>query len=273
MKPRRRRVRAFLLVYYEQYRANAEREFRLFLDDLGTEYTLTIINNNLKLATSFPHDIVGDNRNREFTGWDNGISDLGVIKADEFFLFANDTFCAHRPWHKNYQGRFKAAFRNAILRDEASITGEIDAVWSPFSIAGKRTDQWVSTYLFGLTGQALLDLGSRLSLSEEALQSMVHSISGTTINWGPQIDDSLRQHLQRWMFPDDGNAGWYNSGQGDDQSNLGKLRCILNEKYISAAVKDNGGKLVGLPANSVRMFVSEAAKKVIKFALTCIRRS
>jgi len=267
MTTSRRQVRAFLLVYYEKYRASAEQEFRSFLDELGADYELMVINNNFGTTSKCASDISGDNRNREFTGWDVGISSVEKIDAGQFYIFANDTFSEHRPWHGSYRDRFLVAFRRALPISGSVITGEIDAVWTPFSIAGKRTDRWVSTYLFGMSGDALLALGSRLSLSEDALRSMVHSVSGVKIYWGPEVDRSLQQHLERWLFPPDGRLGWYNSGQGDDRSNLGKLRCILNEKYISAAVKANGGKLINLPAGSIKMLISQSVKNVLRVFL------
>jgi hypothetical protein len=235
-------IRAVYLCYYPEKAERGLRELRRLLENLGHAYTLTVVNNSN--ATLHGAAIRGDNTNWEFTGWDRGIAAVGQWRKDDCFVFANDTFNAHRPWNFLHRWCFEREIKRFIEAKASGLCGHWDEpglAANDFSIMGIPLRGWISTYLFAMSGDLLARLGGHLSLPEEVLDAMVAGIDDGRIVWGDTTltGDGLRAHLQEWMF---GHTwSWQKSGASDERTKLRKIKTILNEKHISAVCIAQGG--------------------------------
>lgn len=244
-------IYGILLVYYEDRRRQALEKFFDIVGRLGDDFKVVVVN-NAKLGIWVTDckkfvEIGGDNRVREFSGWDRGIQYIKtnfVIQEDDIFIIANDTFCFHRNWHALKRNWFIDSVAKLRAQRCTGICGEVSTFGKSFELVGLRADNWVSTYLFGLTGSYVINSDFRLSLTENELSLMVQDIKNGQIIWRETVDANLQIHLQEWLFPPEGVAGWYSARVTNDEIKLQKLRAIINEKYLSAKCCNMGGCII-----------------------------
>lgn len=244
-------IYGILLIYYDNCERLALEKFFDIVGRLGKEYEVVAINNANPGVWVTEHkkyaEIGGDNRVREFSGWDRGIQYIKSrtsIREEDFFVFGNDTFCSHRDWHAVIKRRFIKSVKKLRAQEGAGICGEVNSFGESFELIGLRADNWVSTYLFGATGSYLMNSDYRLSLTERELSLMVQDIKKGQVIWKDVVDPNLQAHIQQWLFPTEGAEGWYGAEAESDEIKLQKLRAILNEKYISAKCYNLKGSVV-----------------------------
>ena len=237
-----------LLIYYDDYTWRAIEKFIQIVEQLAENIEVVVVNNAQpgfwEAERAKCVEIGGDNRVREFTGWDRGIQYIAAhraIREEDFFVFANDTFCFHREWHASSARRFIRAVAGLQARGGEGMCGEVNGFGKGFQLLGMDADRWISTYLFGATGSYIINSGCRLSLGERELSSLVRGIVDDRILWGEAVDRNLQEHLQAWLFPPPDDSGWHGAKGKDNEAKLQKLRAILNEKYLSAACRKRGG--------------------------------
>jgi hypothetical protein len=226
-------VNAILLVYYEKYFETSLHEFVKILDNLELDYNLLIISNND--ALNYKNHIIhkGNNSHWEFSGWDRGIKLINSYSKNDFFIFCNDTFCHHRRWGFIQRDSFTYAFKNAITENFKGIVGEVDTFKEIFSINNYEASSWVSTYLFGMSGELLDKFNGCISLSDKSLKQLIVNVDGGKIFWadGSSVSYSLKKRIENWLN-EKNIHGWYNRNCSDGIK-LKKIRSILNEIYIS----------------------------------------
>jgi len=228
---------AVFVSYYENYfKYSLSRFERLLNRTFGDNYELVVVFNgakdeNAKLRGNY-HSVSGSNSGWEFSAWDEGISffeSRKKLSKDDVFIFANDTFCQHRPFTALSEFVFASSFRK--INDSNCIVGEEDSIREKFTINGYRANSWVSTYLFGMSYSNV-----ELLLPFNYVGENVELSQAITIGEGnlyiPKTSDSILQHLSSWFFG--GTDGWYKKENADTELLNKKIQAVVNEKLLSA---------------------------------------
>jgi hypothetical protein len=240
-------IYGILLIYNKDYRLNAINAFNNFFNNLGPINNIIIVNNNDDNINQ--GEISGDNTNWEFSGWDKGIS-LLKIEDNDVIVFANDTFLTHRSWGKFDQLRFKKSINKLIVGNNQGICGEVHKFSGFYKVFGYRSDRWVCTYLFALTG-GIVNKINKISLSEIALSKAIIGIENHNILWGDEVSLNLQYRIQRWLYPPVGILGWRKANDATDNIKLRKAKTILNEKWLSAYCYSNNLIVIDAGPNNI----------------------
>lgn len=174
--------------------------------------------------------IAGSNRLAEFSGWQEGLDRL-QMRPDGLghsVVFVNDTVVTHRSfrWPRLF------ALRRSLHRVRGpAMVGFGDRVGGHFAIGDLDFDEWVSTYCFGLTSEALERLGFRIC-DLDRVQACVPGGTNESLFFAG-ISASLDHRLRGWLF----GGGWYKSqplATANRQAMELKAKCIIAEKLLSA---------------------------------------
>lgn len=244
---RKPRIRAFFLSYYRDKAEHGLAQFMSLLGFVGGEPEIYFIDNGGNGPVSLPASVryvEGDNSRWEFSGWDAGIRQARAISDDDLCIFCNDTFCFHREWSDFERARFVRCFEKLRNVRKPGLAGEFCSFNEDFDLNGACLRGWVSTYLFGMTGTLLNLMESKLTLPEQTLNQLFVTIKNNRIVWGKEMDPSLAAHISNWLFPAAGAVGWYQSANASDELKVGKVRAILNEKYIASCCARHRGSIV-----------------------------
>jgi hypothetical protein len=247
------RIHAFFLSFYKEKLVDGLKEFTSLLDATGLPYEIYFIDNG---ENGVPEDgavakyVAGDNSSWEFSGWDAALDSLPEIRDEDLFVFCNDTFCFHRKWDLDSRDRFVNSFLRLVDFGGAGIAGEVNSFRRRFALGGVRMNRWVSTYLFALPGGLLNKMGGKLCVDEAMFDRLVLGVSEGKIHWGQDIDPILASHLDSWMFPKNRKRGWYNSYRTSTETKFGKIKAILNEKWVTACSESYGGRLFDARASA-----------------------
>lgn len=259
-----------LLVFNEQYRASSIKAFNQFMGNLGEVNKIIIVNNKHDAANI--GEVSGDNTNWEFSGWDKGLSTLN-IKDDDVVVFANDTFLCNRSWGRFDQLRFNRSIKKLIGGDDWGICGEVHKFTGVFQLFGQRSDRWVCTYLFALSGGVINEL-KNICLSETSLSMAIITVENRKILWGDEVSQNLQERLQRWLYPPRGVLGWKKENCSTDTVLIRKAKTILNEKWLSAYCLSNGFIIIDAGPNiavkqyrNMKYRMSEVIKRIRLFFL------
>ena len=235
-----------LVAYYKDKYCEALVEYVKLLDSINKPYYLIVVNNTGDELPAVPGvelgniDIVaGTNTSWEFSGWDEGVKywkfSYPKITAD-YYLFANDTFCKHRFFNSFNRSTFASSF--VKYYNSKAIVGDVNNFSESYNIFGVEMSGWISTYLFGVSAEALDFLMPFSKVDETSL-----SVSGNIVDV-QGFSSNLNAHLTKWLFPKNG-GGWYKS---NSESSLikNKLKAIANEKMLSATAKGMGVEIVNV---------------------------
>lgn len=269
----RKKVVGLLVVYYEDYFANAVTRFESLLARLSDDYLLIIISNNARLNPSNGSDnrlhLDGDNALREFSAWDKGLAycrDHKLLADNGLLVLANDTFCHHNLFGPITRRAFTSAFRDLLRKpNEPIMAGEVHSFGRDFQILGKSAPSWVSTYIFGMT----TELSRRLDhlTPDTDLDLLFTGQSEEDFISGP-ISKPLAQHIQRWLFSPEQKNSWYMAGrldQSNRSSYIGKAKSILCEKFLSANVLSVGGHICSIFSSPVVRKARKLEKLLLEF--------
>jgi len=236
-----------LVVYYDQYHATSVVQFQALLNQLNLINKLVVVTNNPQLHQSNPNYILGDDLNSEFSGYDVGLRQLGKLAAEDYVVFANDTFCHHRSWGEFEKRIFASAFRKALENHKQCVVGEVNTFKKNFSLMGMQAYEWVSTYLFCVSSEFIGALNYKLCVNPATLSRLVSLDSYENIRWSEDLSDNLRIQLSQWLAGDN-KHGWYNK-DATMLRKCNKAKSILNEFYLSAVAKKNGYDLIDVYKN------------------------
>jgi hypothetical protein len=242
-------VTGILVVYYDEYFERAVESFVKLIRQRAEAAFLVVVDNggidrSARLPAGIDLYVSGDNRLREFTGWNAGLKaciSLGHKPAGSLFVLANDTFCHHKRFvliSRNLFGR--ALLRTSTGGAPPALWGERYGLGLPFSICGSTAHHWVSTYLFGVP-DSYWDQDALL-IPERLVTETPHSFEELFALW--EVSGNLRRHVLRWLgLEGDGSARWYGTLNGkavDSASLLAKAACVLAEKYVAARCEGVG---------------------------------
>lgn len=246
-----------LLTYYRPYVDEAVRQFESLLRSLPGSHSMVIVHNGpdqLENDSSVPDALVGDNSQREFSGWEVGLAHCrrnGLLEKSDLLVFANDTFC-----HHNKSGPVtRFAFRRALGRLLESpstplMTGEIHALGKPFSIDGLEADRWVATYLFGMSRGMTRRL-ERLTPASP-MNDFYRRDEAGTLGFSDRISPNLARHVEHWLLGS-GQTRWQgvpSTGARTLAQLQGKANSVLCEKYLSAYALARGATLLDVFASA-----------------------
>jgi hypothetical protein len=243
-------VLGVLLLFYEPYAPLAMSRFSGFLKSLQPDARLIIVRNGtwpIQDAPAGSLQVVGNNAQREFSGWDAGIEfarandlipDRGVI------VLANDTFCIHNRFGRVSHRAFMKAFSNLV--DDAAtpaLAGEAYALREPYRIDELSAERWVSTHLFAMTVALLNRLGQ---LSPLASMERCYARSDGRLDFSPLLSANLATHINDWLLGM-GRRRWEGVPAGESRSLdqlRGKADSIIAEKLLAARAAAVGARVV-----------------------------
>ena len=192
----------------------------------------------------------GDNRYREFSGWQKGLESLNELGGKNFdvILFVNDMFLA--PGQSFLQDYSDISLFNKSFH-ENQIIGRIDSTGQPYTVYDYDVSQWVCTNCFIAPKLAVDTLGDIVSVKEnlddflsvkypiDLLQS--HEVKGYNphiFKEDSQINEKYKQWLVEWL-----TEKWHSkfilSEQTWDLFRI-KVRNILNESLLTARFAEAG---------------------------------
>ncbi len=232
------KIYGILVVYYEKYYEKSILEFQKLLRCISDRYELIIVSNNKSISLKGFIFHYCENEKSEFSAWDYGISKINNIDKDDILILANDTFCQHRPWGGVERNLFSKTFSRNLRKNFSGIAGHINSYNHPYEIIGFSSNRWVSTYLFSLSGDAVIFLKNRLTLTENQLINIFKNVDGNNIYWGSAVNNVFKYNIANWLSPDNKN-GWYKKNISDEEKKT-KLSAISNELYLSAVLISNG---------------------------------
>jgi hypothetical protein len=178
----------------------------------------------------------GSNDLAEFSGWQEGLRHLAPSDAGVILL--NDTVVAHRRFNLTRRLAMALAVRSAPPR---SMVGFTDSGDGPFLIAGLPLVDWISTYCFMLTPEALAALDR--TLYDPGVVSQIVPGGLREDAFFAQLSPNLERRLRHEMF----DGGWY-GGERLAEANQERLRlkarCIVAELLLSARCDALGVKRI-----------------------------
>lgn len=246
-------INVIFVSYYRKYLERSLFELVELCLSLKKPVKIILVNNsNLQIEQDFisqyNHKMVeleviqGTNYLWEFSGWKEGLDFINIISPEDYFIFANDTFCHHRKWGELEKYYFRNAFDRHFKNMLEGITGNVNTFGGYFEIEDLRAESWVSTYLFGIDGKTLKLSIHNIFLDASKLSELAF-YKMDLLNFSSHISMPLTSHVNEWMFPKSVAKGWYNANLVPQDIVLKKVWAILNEKYLSAYIHTQGNEL------------------------------
>ncbi len=245
-------IACVLVTYYPAYRDRAIKELNRLLEPLPGKVHLVIVDNgaNARATSHTPttSTIVGDNSKREFSGYQLGLDTLrkqGALHDAGLVVFANDTFCHHNKFGPVTRHLWRRAFRQSLDARADTLIGDRWPFHGSYEILGMKSNAWISTYLFALSGAAL----SRLPAFCPSIANLPVDPTVAELFDAYQASPSLRQHIESWMARHESIfvrrvALHENASEGQVDTFLaGKVHAILLEKAFAAGCTSSGLRL------------------------------
>ena len=257
---RLRRVFAVYLQYGDQHKAAGLGELRRQVNRLfpRSPASFLVVDNALSAPAEPVVDgdvtvLAGDNRNREFSGWDRGLTWLRAhreVAPTDVVLLANDTF--HRSYGTEYLALFRPAAVGWALRRNA-LVGYLDAFPAPVQAFGRELRSWARTSFVITTAGTLYEL-LPLQLGDVDVQ-VFSTAPGQFFRPDAPLSDRYQAYLQTWLFGEragvDGFQERWHGQAGLTEANAEamrqKARCIFAEHQLSARAR-----ALGVPVVDVR---------------------
>ena len=245
--PRRRLAVVVLFVEYDRGLAGgAERAFvtlRRYLSQVsGCRMSFVRIDNrNEGLATRRDGPVVtvgGDNRYREFSGWQRGVEAIARLKLPcEVLLLVNDMFLAPgESFLKDYARLelFETALRQGL------VIGRIDSAGEGLAAYDYDLSRWVCSNCLLAPKAAVDRIGNLVTLGEEIDDFLPREFPGGPpfFKASAPINEAYRQWLVTWL-----TSRWHSRFTVDArtwETFRAKVRNILNESLLTARFAQAG---------------------------------
>jgi hypothetical protein len=238
------------------------RKFRAALAGTDEQVSLVIVDNaktkgdERYSGEGFVDELViaGDNSNREFSGWDQGVRALVARRGEPYiWIFTNDTVAWHHGWSDQRAARFGAGLKR--LEDHLApwLFGEITHFPHPMTTPLGPSIRFVPTYCFAMNHVLLQGLG-QLSPGNALLDSLVHDhFEPDHRVFRDQVDPGYVDFILAWLIADDSDPqrksrfGW--AFEWHNKSPLNaltfddlrmKARCCLSETLLSVRARKLG---------------------------------
>ncbi len=202
----------------------------------------------------------GNNRDREFSGWQLGIDFLHErnIKCD-VILFVNEAFESIRPSYLEKRSVKWLTLKSMFLH---AVIGYVDTVWEKGRINGRVSRIWVNTNCFFMPAALTYRLGDLVSIDSDAIANYLPEkfpgYESVFVDDAP-IDRVYRRRIIRWLTEE-----WHSRFELTDATwplFRAKAIAILNEALLSIRIRDLGAPI--LP-DSVPFFFLRKARGLIR---------
>jgi len=231
----------------------------------GDRVDLVIVDNAKSTAVEAYRDaafdagtvVAGDNSNREFSGWDKGISAV-LARGDEpdVWIFSNDTIALNHAWSDQRIARYGGEIEKLGLHPGPWLFGEInDFPRSTMTPLGPLLE-WVATYCFAMNNTLRRSLAT-LSPGNALLDSLVHD--GFEPGRGvfrDSVGEAYVDFVSAWLINDTGDDSkqrkfkwsheWHKatvlSSDNFDDLRM-KARCCLSESMLSVRARQLGADI------------------------------
>ena len=235
------------------------------LADAGDRFTFAIVDNARATGgealrdAEFPEALVvaGDNSNREFTGWDQGVASVLARGGEpDVWLFSNDTIALNHGWGARRVAGFGSEIKRLGLHPGPWLFGEInDFPRSTMTPLGPLLE-WVATYCFAMNGNLRRQLGA-LSPGNEFLDSLVHDrFEPAHRLFRDSVDEAYVDFVSAWLIKDENDPSrqrrfkwsreWHKasalSPANFDDLRM-KARCVLSESMLSVRARQLGADI------------------------------
>jgi len=231
----------------------------------GDRVDLVIVDNAKSTAVEAYRDaafdagtvVAGDNSNREFSGWDKGISAV-LARGDEpdVWIFSNDTIALNHAWSDQRIARYAGEIEKLGLHPGPWLFGEInDFPRSTMTPLGPLLE-WVATYCFAMNNTLRRSLAT-LSPGNALLDSLVHD--GFEPGRGvfrDSVGEAYVDFVSAWLINDTGDDSkqrkfkwsheWHKASalSADNFDDLRmKARCCLSESMLSVRARQLGADI------------------------------
>lgn len=225
-----------LLCYYPKYFNKALALYNECLKKFPSLH-LFVVDNSPGLAIKDLHpelDILnGDNSFGEFSGWQvaiNAITESKSLEVNDFFILANDTANTHRYFTTIDRWLFLKSFSKA--KETNAIAGEINNSKTSLRLNNTEFNQWVSTYFFCIPGQYLIQNKNSI-IPCNLTHPLVLDAKPDKIIFAQQVDQSISQHINAWLFPSSIKKGWHSNRLASTEQLKHKATMIILEKSIT----------------------------------------
>jgi hypothetical protein len=214
----------------------------------GARLRVVVVDNRLGGRVEIQLDagadrISGDNRSREFSGWERGLAWLESASAsspETMMVLANDTLV--RP---DKIDRIRTLSADQVAAAErGAVVGWVDAYPRPVRSFGLELRQWVDTSLV-IARRAVLERLRPLALPFR--DDEVFTRDARLFREPSPLSENYRAYLRTWLFGETADPefahAWHAQGPltverlGDVQ---GKIRAILCEHHLSARARSMG---------------------------------
>lgn len=260
----------YLLLSY--YPDKLEQSLALFarLDRIIGELQLVIIDNSLDRSVKgkYPSLTVvnGDNTLWEFSGWNCGIDWLRSnvpLAPHTPIIFANDTVTSHRLFTYLDCLIFSRALSRQGRQGGSFLLGDLNHSKEELSLGGTSFDRWVSTYLFATTAEFIEHCNYNLTL-DVSQDTYIDSADSRSIAFADTVSEVLAQHINRWLFPEQGTRGWYNAGRSTPEKKVQKSLAILCEKKLSVRALETDVRIASVYSGTAQKHYRKMARSIFK---------
>jgi hypothetical protein len=219
--------------------------------------TIVVVDNALagdvEIALDAQTTVVsGDNRAREFSGWERGVDWLGragALARAEVLLLANDTL--HRNYGADWLGGFTPTRAGTALA-AGGLLGWIDAYPRPIEVYGRPLLRWVRTSLVLGRRDTLLALRPFVVPAEELFAES----AAQPFRLPSPLSERYRDYLLAWITGDGSRTPefvfkWHSATRltGENLRLMqAKLRSIVCEHNLSARAVASGVPLFDVRA-------------------------
>jgi len=234
------------LAYGDMHIATGIEELKKIINRLFniSYYQIIIVDNsktdsNINLIDTNTIIIKGDNKNREFSGWDKGFDYLSEkIKPslDDIVIIANDTF--HRNYGKEYLKLFK---KSKIIKTikKNGLAGYYDEYPKAIELFDIKMKWWLRSSILIGSYKTFCDL-IPLSLPF-SFEKIFSDDINDFFNKEAQLSDRYKSYIKGWLLKNYDGCGKFNEAWHSQQtlnkynfnSMKEKAASIISEHYLS----------------------------------------
>lgn len=207
----------------------------------GCHFTfIRIDNKNENRATTQDKTVStvgGDNRYREFSGWQKGVATIDSLTIPcDLILFVNDMFITPgESFLKDYASRdlFQNSLRNR------GIIGRIDSTGQQYTAYGHDVSHWICTNCFVAPKTAVDAVGNLVTVKENLNDFLLSEFKREQIfRADAPINDAYKSWIKEWL-----TTKWHSRFELNETTwdvFRTKVRNILNEALLSARFSTAG---------------------------------
>ena len=221
-----------LVVFYPDKAQHAAKELKQLMETLAPQDNKLLAVNISSREFSVNH---ADNTYYlpapelwEFSGWGHLLSKLN--DADLEIIFANDTFCHHRPWTAVERSLFVSSISKARATKRSAIAGEVCSLGENFRIEQLSSKHWISSYLFYVNRTFYYDIIPEYFSKLSSFTSDVKCRNGS-LEFTDNISGNLARTLTSWLNPN--NPKSWRPLEKNNFLFENKAKVILCEMYLS----------------------------------------